>query len=308
MSLQFRSLGALVLAATFVAVGCRGPERGGKGDAREPRVVSLHDVTTEIVVALGAKDRLVGMAELYDATDDLRAATAAVKKVEGAESILATGADVVLGLEIVKIKSPDMVASLVAHEKSVHLPALTQVSDVETLIREVARRLKKEKEGEKLAAEFSAKVGAPVAAREPKRVFVYDCCDPPFTAGRRTVLSDLIVREGGRNVFADVDAAYTHVSWEEVIARKPEMIVVHAYTDGASPDVSGKLEKLRAIEPLRELPVTVMPLRFSLGGLKTGEAATLLRSFVEGTAKSGQSGVVPTVVPAALPPRGAGPT
>ncbi|MET0596095.1 MAG: helical backbone metal receptor [Polyangiaceae bacterium] len=288
MSLQFRSLGALVLAATFVTAGCRGPERGGKGaaksDANEPRIVSLHDVTTEIVVALGATERLVGMAELYDATDELRAATAAIEKVEGAESILASGADVVLGLEIVKNKSPDLVASLLAHDKSVHLPALTSVNDVETLIREVARRLKKEKEGEKLVADFSAKVGAKVAAREPKRVFVYDCCDPPFTAGRRTVLSDLIAREGGRNVFADVDAAYTHVSWEEVIARKPEMIVVHAYTDGASPDVSGKLEKLRAIEPLRALPVTVMPLRFSLGGLKTGEAATLLRSAVAGVA------------------------
>jgi hypothetical protein len=30
--------------------------------------------------------------------------------------------------------------------------------------------------------------------------------------------------------------------------------------------------------PLSALPVTVMPLRFSLGGLKTGEAATVLRS------------------------------
>src|SRR5712692_11071475 len=31
-----------------------------------PRVMSLHDVTTELVVALGATDRLVGIADLVD--------------------------------------------------------------------------------------------------------------------------------------------------------------------------------------------------------------------------------------------------
>jgi iron complex transport system substrate-binding protein len=111
---------------------------------------------------------------------------------------------------------------------------------------------------------------------------VYDCCDPPFTAGKRTVLSDLIGHVGGRNIFGDVDAAYTHVSWEEVLLRKPELIVVHAYGDAGSADIGGKMAALRAMEGLRALPVTVMPLRFSLGGLSTGEAATVLRSALGG--------------------------
>jgi iron complex transport system substrate-binding protein len=281
MSLQFRTLLATVLATTLVVAGCRGKERPGAG-SEEPRVISLHDVTTEIVVALGAKDRLVGMADLYDASDDLRAATAAVKRVGELETLLAVEPDLVLGLEIVRLKSPDLVASLERHHKAVYLPALTEVSDVEKLIREVARRLKKEAEGERLVADLSSRVGIPTPAKEPRRVFVYDCCDPPFTAGKRTVLSDLISRVGGRNVFADIDAAYTHVSWEEVLKRKPDMIVVHAYRDGGSPEVSNKIEKLRAIGSLGGLPVTVMPLRFSLGGLQTGEAATLLRSAIAG--------------------------
>jgi iron complex transport system substrate-binding protein len=181
------------------------------------------------------------------------------------------------------------------------LPALTSVGDVEALIREVARRLKKESEGERLLAYLAAEVGAPVRAPEPVRVFVYDCCDPPFTAARRTVLSDVIGRVGGRNVFADVDVAYTHVSWEEVLARKPELIVVHAYRDGGSAEVSAKIAALKGIETLRALPVTVMPLRYSLGGLKTGEAATVLRSALTDAATSGTR-------PASRGPSGAGPT
>lgn len=299
MSSSYRSLGALALAAALAAAGCRGPERSALRGESAPRVVSLHDVTTEIVVALGAEDRLVGMAELYDATDELRAATAAVKKVEGLESILAVRPDVLLGLEIVRLKSPDIAQRLERDRAAVVLPALASVADVEALVREIARRVQKEAEGERLVAVLGAKIGAPAATHEPVRVFVYDCCDPPFTAGRRTVLSDLIAREGGRNVFADVDSAYTHVSWEEVALRKPDMIVVHAY--GGSPDVGGKLEKLRAIEPLRALPVTVMPLRFSLGGLATGDAAGLLRKEMEALSVRGAHRARET-------PKGAGPT
>jgi iron complex transport system substrate-binding protein len=261
----------------------------------------LHDVTTELVVALGGASRLVGMADLLDASDDLRAATATVPRVGELETLLTVEPDLVLGLEVVKRERPDIVASLEAHGKSVYLPALGSVSDVETLIREVAHRLKKDNEGERLVMDLAARVGAPVSAREPKRVFVYDCCDPPFTAGKRTVLSDLIGRMGGRNIFGDVDAAYTHVSWEEVLLRKPDLIVVHAYSDGGSADVSGKIAALRGMDALRVLPVTVMPLRDSLGGLKTGDAATVLRAALTGAALpgAGSTGNVAT---------GAGPT
>ena len=277
MTSKFGSLAALLLAATLGVAACRGPEPRG-GDGRPPRVISLHDVTTELVVALGGTARLVGMSGLVDASDDLLAATAAVPRVGELETLLAVEPDLVLGLEIVRSKSPDLVASLERHGKSVYLPALTSVTDVETLIREVSRRLKKESEGERLLVDLAAQIGAPVASSEPPRVFVYDCCDPPFTAGKRTVLSDLIARVGGRNVFGDLDAAYTHVSWEEVLKRKPTLVVVHTYGEEASRDAGSKIALLGALDALRELPVTVMPLRYSLGGLKTGEAAAVLRS------------------------------
>jgi len=269
-------LAAFVLSAALVALGCRGPEH--REQSAELRVISLHDVTTEIVVALGGAGRLVGIAEFVDASDELRSVTANVPRVGELETLLAVRPDLVLGLEIVKLKSPDIVASLEQHGKSVYLPALASVGDVENLIREIARRLKKAPEGERLLADLASRVGAKVVVGEPKRVFVYDCCDPPFTAAKRTVLSDLIERMGGHNVFGDVDAAYTHVSWEEVLSRKPDLVVVHAYGDAGAADVGGKIAALRAVAPLSELPVTVMPLRFSLGGLKTGEAAMVLRS------------------------------
>ena len=81
-------------------------------------------------------------------------------------------------------------------------------------------------------------------------------------------------------MFDDVDAAYTHVSWEEVLLHKPDLIVVHAYGDATGGDVGQKMATLRGLEALRALPVTVMPLRYSLGGPKIGEAVTVLRSAI----------------------------
>lgn len=281
MSRRLASLAALAISLLFGA-GCRGPEPSG-ASVKGPRVISLHDVTTELVVALGGADRLVGMAELVDGSAELRAATAQVPRVGELETMFAVRPDIVLGLEIVRQKSPDLVRSLEHQKKSVYLPALTSVTDVEALIGEVARRLGVEEAGQRLAGELAERIGPRARAdREPVPIFVYDCCDPPFTAGKKTVLSDLIERVGGRNVFADVDAAFLHVSWEEVIARKPALLVVHSYVDGSRSDVASKLEAVRALAELRPLPVTVMPLRYSLGGLHIGDAAAVLRAALGG--------------------------
>jgi iron complex transport system substrate-binding protein len=298
------SLAALLLVATLGVAGCRGPEhRSARG--AELRVISLHDVTTEIVVALGGGAQLVGMVDLVDASDELRAATAAVPRVGELETLLAVDPDVVIGLEIVRSMRPDIAAGLEQRGKSVHLPALTSVGDVASLIREVARRLNKVKEGERLLGDLMIQVGARVATPEPIRVFVYDCCDPPFTAGKRTVLSDLIAQVGGINVFGDLDVAYTHVSWEEVLKRKPDVVVVHAYGAERSADARDKIAALGAMDALRGLPTAVMPLRYSLGGLKIGEAAKVLRSAL---ARRTVTGAKPTSGdPAARQATGKGP-
>src|SRR4051812_8331420 len=86
--------------------------RGGPTPAREgaPRVVSLHDVTTEMVVTLGATDRLVGVGELVDPPPEVRAAVTGVPRVGGIESLLAARPDVILGLGVIAEQDPDLVA------------------------------------------------------------------------------------------------------------------------------------------------------------------------------------------------------
>ena len=66
----------------------------------------------------------------------------------------------------------------------------------------------------------------------PPRVFVYDTGeDAPFTAGRYAILTALIEAAGGRNIMDDFDKSWASATWEEVVERNPEVIVIVNYGD-----------------------------------------------------------------------------
>ena len=68
--------------------------------------------------------------------------------------------------------------------------------------------------------------------RPPIAVFVYDSGeDQPFTAGRFAIPTALIEAAGGRNIMDDVATSWTKVSWEPVVERKPEVVVIVNYGD-----------------------------------------------------------------------------
>lgn len=264
------------IALVVAALAACSPPRPGAG----VRMVSLHDVTTELVVALGAVDRLVGVAEPVDVETDVTAAIAGAPRVGDLKSILAVRPTLVVGLAVVAAQDPELVARLRAAGVAVHLADPATLDDVVTTTREIAARIGASAAGERIAARIAASAAAPTPPGHRVRVFVYDCCDPPFTAGGRAVLSDLIRRAGGDNVFGDLAAAWTHVSWEDVVARRPELVVIHAYHLDGQGEVADKQRAVRAISSLAALPAVVVPLGCSLGGLRSLEGLARLRAAI----------------------------
>ncbi|MBL0375046.1 ABC transporter substrate-binding protein [Rhizobium sp. KVB221] len=64
----------------------------------------------------------------------------------------------------------------------------------------------------------------------PVRVFVYDSGEEkPFTSGRFGIPTAMIEAAGGTNIVDDVAKSWTEVSWEPVIERNPEVIVIVNY-------------------------------------------------------------------------------
>ncbi len=79
----------------------------------------------------------------------------------------------------------------------------------------------------KQLGEIQAKIGH---IDRPTRVFVYDSGEEkPFTSGRYGIPTAMIEAAGGVNVMDDVDKSWTEVSWEPVIEKNPEVIVIVDY-------------------------------------------------------------------------------
>jgi len=263
----------LRLAATLLALSgsaCHATKARPASDCRE-RVVSLHDVTTEAVLRFGAGHCLVGVAEPTDLAPELLGQLARVARVHSAESVLALSPSQVLALAIVTEHEPELFRELERRRIAWTAPRLERVGDVAKLASDVARRLDRRPESAAWTKPLAALSLAPTSrssGRRPK-VFVFDCCAPPFTAGKRAVLTDLLAHAGADNVFADVDDDWFNASWEAAVARQPDVVLIDDYGDGSS--LAKKRAALAAIAPLAGLPVIVLPLRDSLGTIRSAE-------------------------------------
>lgn len=275
----------LLCACAVLLSACSEAAQHPPAASAAARVVSLHEVTTEIVIELGARALLVGAAEPTQPSPKLAAALDGVARASSLESVLRLQPSVVLGLSVVADDDPDLVRRLREAGVEVLIADPVTLDDVYALTRAIARSLGRMREAETLIAALQAQAAPEPSAAEAKarpRVFVYDCCDPPFTAGGKTVLSDLIARAGGQNVFADLDADWTHVSWEQVLTRHPDRIVIHDYAYDGQTDTAGKRAMLERFPELAQVPVTILPLGCSLGGLRSAEGLSLLRAALAG--------------------------
>jgi iron complex transport system substrate-binding protein len=77
-----------------------------------------------------------------------------------------------------------------------------------------------------------AEVTAGVDRSAPLRVFVYDSGEEaPFTAGAYAMPTALIEAAGGVNIMDDLEKSWAEISWEPVVERNPEVVVIVNYGD-----------------------------------------------------------------------------
>ena len=97
------------------------------------------------------------------------------------------------------------------------------------------------------------------------------------------MLNELITLAGGQNIFADVEDDWTTVSWEEVLARRPELVIIHVYDHLGQADAAAKRAQLAKLPGLGGIPSATLPLGCSLGGLRSAEGLERLRRALEGS-------------------------
>lgn len=196
-------------------------------EAAPRRVVSLAPSVTEIVFALGAGDRLVGVSAHCDFP-------------EAAKSIDRVGTFLQPNLERILAKRPDLVIAVPSPENrraveklielglKVRVVRPEKVEQVLDAIDVIAADLGLRAAGETLVAGIRADIArssARVATAEPRTVLMVVGRRPLIAAGAGTYQDELLVMAGGVNVAAESGEAWPHLSIEKVIVAAPQVII-----------------------------------------------------------------------------------
>ncbi|WP_207884681.1 cobalamin-binding protein [Pseudomonas sp. 30_B] len=195
--------------------------------AAAERVVSLAPSLTDMVLELGAADRLVGVLDggpRPPALDGL-ASVGRYGQVN-LEQVLALRPDLLL---VWPGAVPDaQLAQLKSFGIPVYLADPHRLDDVARQLRDLGERLGRQEQGRALARQFEERLQAlrsQYRRERPLKVFYQVWNRPLYTLGGNQIISDALGVCGGRNLFADLSLPAPQVSQEAVLARDPEVIL-----------------------------------------------------------------------------------
>ncbi len=209
---------------------------GADGDSRalaeeSSRIVSLAPSLTEIVFALGASERLVGVTDFCDYPPE-------------AKDLPSLGGFRNLNLETVLRLSPDLALTLTYDAadagkslKDLGIPVLSvpseRVGEVLGSIRIIGERLGREKEAESLVAGIEEElrlVEVAVSSVSRPRVLLVAGRDPQgladlYAAGPDSFLGEIVELSGGTNVVLPSSISFPTLSKEAIVVADPQVII-----------------------------------------------------------------------------------
>jgi iron complex transport system substrate-binding protein len=219
---------ALAAAAALVAsLGTGSAAAAAPARAAVPRrIIAVSPSAAELLFALGLGERVVGVGDY-------------VQWPPAARALPRLGGLLDPRLETVAALRPDLAVLLPSErELGERLSALgvevlvvphETLADVERAARVIADRAAVPEAGRRFAASWRREL-APAPLPRRVSVFLVVAREPgalgrPLTAGPGNFLSELLARLGADNVFADAPLPWPQVSLEEVVARRPQVIL-----------------------------------------------------------------------------------
>lgn len=259
--------------------------------AAPARIVSTTPSITEILFALGAGPRVVGVTTFCRHPE-------AVRQLPKIGTFLDPNLETILGLRpdlVVVQKNP---VRLTERLRAVRLPVLEvnpeSMDGVYSTITALAGALDSAARGRELSARLRGELDTLRRKTEgrprPKVLFVVGrtpgTLDGLIAAARGSYLDELFSIAGGVNAFADSPTAYPKISHEELLARDPDVILDMGDTMGDIPGTAAaearrkavlrlwsRFPNLRAVRAGRV--VAVSDDRFVVPGPRMGEAVRL---------------------------------
>ncbi len=226
------------------------------------KVLTLGPNCTELFAALGLGDYVVGRslinhsrgplneyAEIVNAIPELNYGSAT------REAILTSGADFIYALDWEISENGCNIEEVAEYGMTVYVNAATTLEEQYQEILDIGKIFGVEEAAENFVEDQKSRILAvqeKIQYQEPVDVLVYDSGnDGVFTCSGINFESLLIEQAGGNNIFHDLnEKQWITVSYEEVLQREPDVILIHDYD---SPSVEEKIAEIKSNPTLSQL-------------------------------------------------------
>jgi iron complex transport system substrate-binding protein len=241
---------AVVAAVLFVCAGVP----AAQAPASPQRIISLIPSVTEMLFAIGAGPRVVGVGSFDRYPPEALTRT----KVGGLidpdiERIISLKPDLI----VIYATQTDLRSQMDRARIPTYLYQHSGLADITTTIRTLGKRVGHQRAGEELARRIEDDIAATrrrVAGRPRPRTLLVFGRDPEtlrgiYASGGIGFLHDMLEAAGGSNVFADVKGQSIQAASEVILARAPDVIIEIGIDTASAPS-----RNLRAWDTLASVP------------------------------------------------------
>ena len=270
-------------------------------EAPPERAVTMNQSATEVMLALGLEDRMVGTAYIDDAIlpefeEAYNSVPVLSETYPSPEILFGTDPDFIYGGFSSAFNDDNAgpqaelaergIASYVSPSYCVDKTFNPEQATIETTykeIRDIAALFGVSDRAEALIAEMQAKLDEVDVAiadlEETPTVFWYDSGDPPFVGaccGGPGMILDLV---GAENIFEDAEGSFATVSWEEVLDRDPDAIVIIEADWSTSAE---KIELLKSnpayadLQAVQQENFIIIPFSYTILGVRNADAVEII--------------------------------
>lgn len=254
MKLTLTTLTAILLASAAMGqTTVQSCDRLVTFDAPPQAAISNDVNLTEMMLVLGLADRMVGYTGISGwktldpgTTSGVAELPELSSKYPSKEVLIGADADFFFagwnyGMKVGGEVTPETLAPFGINvyeltESCIHIgeKAAASMDDMYNDLRNLGLIFDLGDRAEKLIAKYQAELADFTSTLTPldtaPRVFVFDSGeDVAFTAGRYAMPNALIEAAGGTNIMNDFEKSWATVTWEAVVERNPEVIVIVNY-------------------------------------------------------------------------------
>ena len=231
-------------------------------ESRPEAVLTLGPNCTELFVALGLGDLVIGRSlvnhsrgPLDEYADEVNAIPELNHSSATRERVLSSGADFIYALDWEIGEEGVVIDEVEEYGMNVYVNSAKTLEDQYKEIEDIGKIF----DVEDAAAEFIqdqkdriAEMQDKIKDEEPVKVLIYDSGnDGVFTCSGTNFETLLVELAGGKNIFDDLtERDWVTVSYEEVLAREPDIILIHDYD---SPSVEEKIKEITSNPVLSQL-------------------------------------------------------